>query len=914
MSSLRRNSIDITSTRRIAILCSVVWTVLLGGSLSADIYQHRKEVRLIGINTAHSLLEKDIILRRWGAQHGGIYVAVTEQTQPNPYLSNNPERDITTPSGKQLTLVNPAYMNRQVYELEQVNPDGYRSHITSLTPLRPENAPDPWEREALKGFEIKEEEKSEIIEHNGQSILRLMRPLKTDTECLKCHASQGYREGDVRGGISISLPLAPILKPIGDEMRIASATHLVIWVLGLSAIAFGSRRIDRTTSALSNERNNFRIMFNSAPVGMVLIDESASVAEVNNAFERIIGLAAGEIIGKRYGQVLKCTNAQPETEGCGQTSGCLHCPIFMALRNALTNGEVSGSTEAQMNTLRNGEQDIRWVSFNVEVVQVQGQRHALMSLDDITDRKRAEESLLEAASLQKAHIEALEKAQAAQNETMEKLSIITNGIPTLIAYIDKDKRYLYVNRSYAAWVGLAEEEIIGRSVREIIPQQAYTASISSIERVLLGEACFLERAVTINGKERFHFVSFYPQFNGEGSVKAYFALITDITEQRQLSEQLRQSQKMDAIGQLASGVAHDFNNILTVITGYCQLMQLKTKENDPLRPDMEQLQNAAERAANLTQSLLSFSRKQPLNLQVLNLNPVLWSMEKFLKRIIGEDIQLIVSLENESLAVSADSGQIQQVMMNLATNARDAMADGGTVGMTLQRYAMGDSFIQDHGYGVPGEYALLSVSDTGRGMDRTTLERLFEPFFTTKEPGKGTGLGLSIVYGIIKQHNGFISVDSEPGNGTTVRIYLPLLAQEMVTTQKSVVTTPQTGNETILVAEDDPGVRGAVAAILSNFEYEVILAEDGLKAVQTFAANSERIHLVLMDIIMPNLNGKEAAQRIRQIRHDVRILFTSGYTADIIMSRGELDSGDELVMIPVKPIELLRKIREVLDR
>jgi CheY-like chemotaxis protein len=298
----------------------------------------------------------------------------------------------------------------------------------------------------------------------------------------------------------------------------------------------------------------------------------------------------------------------------------------------------------------------------------------------------------------------------------------------------------------------------------------------------------------------------------------------------------------------------------------------------------------------------------------VDLNPILWNMERFLKRVIGEDIQIIISPADETLTISADSGQIQQVMMNLATNARDAMPDGGTFRMTLQRYNLEANFVQTNGFGIPGQYALLSVSDTGGGMDIATRERLFEPFFTTKDIGKGTGLGLSIVYGIIKQHNGYITVDSEPGNGTVFRIYFPLHLQVVDHDERTHHIIPQKGNETILVVEDDADVRGVVVSTLEHFDYKVILAHDGLMAVDIFKEKRDKIQLVLMDIVMPNLNGKEAAQKIRLIQPDVRILFTSGYAADIINNHRKLDDGEELIMKPVNSLELLGKIREALDR
>jgi polar amino acid transport system substrate-binding protein len=324
---------------------------------------------------------------------------------------------------------------------------------------------------------------------------------------------------------------------------------------------------------------------------------------------------------------------------------------------------------------------------------------------------------------------------------------------------------------------------------------------------------------------------------------------------------------------------------------------------------------AAERAANLTRSLLLFSRKEAITPQRADLNEIVMNVGKFIRRIIGEDIRLETVLYKEPLDVYIDTGQIEQVLMNLSTNARDAMDKGGRLTIETSFHEITSAFLQIHGYGTPGRYALITVSDSGRGMDKKTQERIFEPFFTTKEVGKGTGLGLSIAYGIVKQHKGFINVYSEQGKGTTFSIYLPLIKRKSAGDDEiPVLSPPAMGNETILVAEDDISVCMLIESVLRKFGYEVILARDGQEAVKKFSANRERIHLVLMDIIMPRKNGGDAYDEIRKLEPAIKVLFTSGYTAEIIRRRGEIEKGMELIMKPVRPLALLGKIREILDR
>ena len=370
---------------------------------------------------------------------------------------------------------------------------------------------------------------------------------------------------------------------------------------------------------------------------------------------------------------------------------------------------------------------------------------------------------------------------------------------------------------------------------------------------------------------------------------------------------------MEAVGQLAGGVAHDFNNILTAIIGFSTFLQLKLKENEPLRHNVDQIVAAAERAAELTQNLLTFSRKQIINLKPVDLNGTINHVEKFLIRIIGEDIQLKTSQCAGELVVLGDSGQIEQVLMNLAANARDAMPEGGTVIISTSVIDLDEAFIEAHGYGVPGRYAVISFEDTGVGMDKTTRERLFEPFFTTKDVGKGTGLGLSIVYGIVKQHNGFINVYSEPENGTTFRIYLPVTAAPAGESRPTGTAAARGGTETILLGEDDFGVRQLTKMILEQSGYTVIEAENGEDALVKYRENRDAIELLLLDIVMPKRSGKSAADEILSADPAVRVLFFSGYTADIIHHNGILDEGLNFISKPFSPQVLLKKIREVLD-
>jgi len=403
------------------------------------------------------------------------------------------------------------------------------------------------------------------------------------------------------------------------------------------------------------------------------------------------------------------------------------------------------------------------------------------------------------------------------------------------------------------------------------------------------------------------------EWNEQGAAIRMAGAISDVTERWRMEEQLRQSQKMEAVGQLAGGVAHDFNNILTVIAGYANILKLDLTRESPHMEVVEQIIIASERAAQLTRGLLAFSRKQAMAPRRTNLGEIVQHVEKFLVRIIGEDIQLKTEIVPEPLPVFVDIGQIEQVLINLAANARDAMTKGGQLTIKTGLQEADDPYLRAQICAARGRYAVVTVSDTGKGMDAETRKRIFEPFFTTKEMGKGTGLGMAIVYGIIQQHNGFITVGCNPGQGTIFKIYLPIADdRKSDLCEATVPTVPETGTETILVAEDDASVRHLVEMVLKKFGYEVILAEDGQDVIDKFTANRDRVRLILMDIIMPKKNGIEAFAEINRLEPEAKVLFTSGYTSDFIQSRG-VDEGVDLIMKPVQPMELLRRVREMLE-
>jgi two-component system, cell cycle sensor histidine kinase and response regulator CckA len=386
------------------------------------------------------------------------------------------------------------------------------------------------------------------------------------------------------------------------------------------------------------------------------------------------------------------------------------------------------------------------------------------------------------------------------------------------------------------------------------------------------------------------------------------------TERKKLEDQLRQAQKMEAIGQLTGGIAHDFNNMLTVIVGYSDLTLQKLRTNDPLRSDIEQVKLAGERASVLTRQLLAFSRKQVLQPKVLDLNAVLTNLDQMLQRLIGEDIDLITMPEPGLGRVHADPGQIEQIIVNLAVNARDAMPQGGKLTIETANVELDESYARQHGPVKPGPYVMFAVSDTGCGMDRETQARIFEPFFTTKEPGKGTGLGLSTVYGIVKQSGGYIWVYSEPGRGTTFKIYLPRVeaVAEAVKPRRKAARTVR-GSETILLVEDDHAVRTLIRSTLQAHGYTVLETDHGKHAIQVCSQHAGPIHLMVTDVVMPEMSGRELAERLKPSRPNMQVLFMSGYTDKAIVHHGELDPGTPFLQKPFTPDVLARKVREVLD-
>ena len=509
-------------------------------------------------------------------------------------------------------------------------------------------------------------------------------------------------------------------------------------------------------------------------------------------------------------------------------------------------------------------------------------------------------------------------AEAALRASEERFRALVENSSDALLLLDAEGRVTYMTSSSSRQFGWRPDQMVGRSIFDFVhPDDTDTVTARMTEAIRNPG-----RRVTQEVRFR-HADGSWRTMEGIGvnrlddpSVGAIVVNARDITDRRKLEEQLRMSQKMEAVGQLAGGVAHDFNNLLTAILGYCNLMLDDMKPDDPLRVDLDEIRAAGERAAALTRQLLAFSRRQMLQPQIVDLNAVVQQLEKLLRRLISEDVELSISLASDLMTVRVDPASIEQILVNLAVNARDAMPLGGRLTIETANIDLDETYAVTHVTMQPGRYVMLAVGDTGAGMDAATSARVFEPFFTTKEQGKGSGLGLATVYGMVKQSGGYIWVYSEPGHGTMFKVYFPPAEQRNAASAAEHpgrrTSDGKQGWETVLLVEDEAAVRALAREVLRRHGYVVLEARHGVDALRVAERHNDEIHLLITDVVMPHMSGRDLAERLSRVRPKMKVLFMSGYTDHALMHR-ELTPGSAFLQKPFTPEGFARKVRSVLD-
>jgi two-component system cell cycle sensor histidine kinase/response regulator CckA len=516
--------------------------------------------------------------------------------------------------------------------------------------------------------------------------------------------------------------------------------------------------------------------------------------------------------------------------------------------------------------------------------------------------------------LQRRHVARIAALQAAATHYQRFLRQVIDTNPHLIFVKDCDGRYVLANTAVAEFHGTTMETLIGKRDSDFCLKEEEAEQFLQDDREVISSqrAAFIteEPATSARtGETRWFQTVKVPLLSSDGGARQVLGVATDITERKQLEEQLRQAHKMEAVGRLAGGVAHDFNNVLTIIRAQTEFLLADLPADDPRRADVQEIQCAADRAATFTRQLLAFSRRQLLQPEVLDLNGIVRGMEMMVRRLVGEDVVLLTKLHPELPSVWADPGQLQQVILNLAVNSRDAMPTGGTLLIETRVVELDEHYPRQHPSAKPGVHVVLAVTDTGCGMDRATRSRIFEPFFTTKEPGKGTGLGLSTVYGIVKQSGGHIWVYSEVGRGTTFKLYFPPHYGAVQEAEPQPAGAPGIGTgATILLVEDERPVRSTVRRLLERHGYNVLEAGNGQDALSLVSSRNTEIHLVLSDMVMPGMGGTELASRIRALHPTLPVLLMTGYTEEAITRTGDRPRDEQIIEKPFTLTTMLEKI------
>ena len=621
----------------------------------------------------------------------------------------------------------------------------------------------------------------------------------------------------------------------------------------------------------------FHALVEHSSDAVALLDETGAISYVSQAATRLLGYGVPELTGTNALGFLHPDDLALTERLCRQLLDQPGTPIRTELRARHKDGSYHLVEAVAVNRL--DDPAVGAVVANWR---------------DITERLRAE--------------------QALRNSEQSYRSLV-DGVRDVIFALSPGGEVTSLNPAFEEMTGFPPAEWVGRPFEAFVHPDDVPLALDLFGRVLQGEPrpTIQFRILTRAGTYRVAEFSATAQLR-DGRLTGILGIGRDVTERLGLEQQLRQAQKMEAVGRLAGGIAHDFNNILTAITGHADLLLEDLGHHDPRRADVDEIRRSAERAAGLTRQLLAFSRQQVLQPKVVDLNALVLDMDKLLRRLIGEDVELATVLDPTLGRVTADPGQLEQVIVNLAVNARDAMPQGGKLTLETRNIDLDSSYTLEHSLVKPGPYVQLTVSDSGIGMDEETQAHAFEPFFTTKPRGQGTGLGLAMVYGTVKQSGGFIWVYSEPGRGATFKIYLPRVdAPVESAAPPAPVERPPRGSETVLLAEDEPAVRAIARQALERQGYTVLAAPSGADALALAAQHGATIHLLLTDVVMPGMSGRDLADRLTAQRPGIRVLYISGYTDNAIVRHGMLEPGLAYLQKPFRPDALVRKVREVLD-